>query len=72
MHPYLDRRSDPHSPHITYRPTMPAKDIAKMLGRAMADGGGWWRCTCPCCHLNHRRPMLCLKDGDHGGLKIKC
>src|SRR5262249_36979662 len=52
---------------------MPAKDIAKMLGRARSDGKGWWRCKCPCCHTEHRhRPMLCLKDGEHGGLKIKC
>jgi hypothetical protein len=59
--------------HITYWPTAPAESIAKSLGRASADGNGFWRCNCPCCHVEHqRRPMLCLKDGDHGGLKIKC
>jgi hypothetical protein len=56
---------------IAYCPTMSAESIAKALGRARADGNGWWRCFCPC-HVDKRRPSLCLKDGDHGGLKIKC
>lgn len=55
------------------KPTMSAESIARFLGKTINDGNGWWRCPCPCCYSGPRqRPMLCLKDGDKGGLKIKC
>jgi hypothetical protein len=55
---------------VFYYPTTTAKQIAAALGNASDDGNGWHRCTCPA--HDDKRPSLCLKDGDKGGLKIKC
>jgi putative DNA primase/helicase len=48
---------------------MTAQEIAAALGGAQRSGA-WWRCRCPV--HSSRGPTLALRDGDWGGLAIKC
>ncbi|MGC2200360.1 MAG: toprim domain-containing protein [Stellaceae bacterium] len=46
-----------------------ASEIAKALGGAHRSGA-WWRCRCPV--HGSQGATLALRDGDRGGLAIKC
>lgn len=48
---------------------MTAREIAAAL-RAAHRSGAWWRCRCPV-HCS-RGPTLALRDGERGGLIVKC